>query len=208
MILTNIKNCSKCKNSVVFSNMMTQCVSDDYTARELFNKDGSCCARFCKCFIPSNKSNKAAMISQKEAFRFILAGNSDFILHSTKTNDDFRFILNIQESNERKGNFIYFVNIIKATEKIYCGIVWFDKESREFKYSQGNKGKVSGISVEIRSLIFILNKMYNNCIVNNLEVYNVGKCGYCGKCLETLQDIENGIHEECKSMVSLDKIIK
>ena len=64
------------------------------------------------------------------------------------------------------------------------------------------------LSVEIRSLIFILNKMYNNCIVNNLEVYNVGKCGYCGKCLETLQDIENGIHEECKSKLSLDKIIK
>lgn len=210
MNLINIKDCSKCINSLVYGNsdnMTIQCISDDYMAKELFSKDGRCCAKFCNCFTPSNKS-RTGQIKQDNALKFLLAGNSDFILHSTKTNEDFRFMLNIQESKDKKGSFIYFVNIIKATSKIYCGIIWLDKESKEFKYAQGNKGQIPGTSVEIRSLLFVINKLYNNDIVNFLELYSVGKCGCCGKGMETVEDLELGLHKDCNSKVSLDKIFE
>lgn len=208
MNLINIKDCSKCVNSLVYGNsdnMTIQCISDDYMAKELFSKDGRCCAKFCNCFTPIKKG-RTGQIKQSDALEFLLAGNSDFILHSTKTNEDFRFILKIEESKDNKGSFIYFVNIVKATEKIYCGLIWFDKESKEFKYAQGKKGQLPGTSVEIRSLLFVLNKLYNDDIVNFLEIYSVGKCGYCGKMLETAGDLSKGIHSNCVNKVLLSKI--
>lgn len=208
MNLINIKDCSKCVNSLVYGNsdnMTIQCISDDYMAKELFDKDGRCCAKFCKCFTPSKKG-RTGSIKQSNALEFLLAGNSDFILHSTKTNEDFRFMLSIQEAKDKQGEYIYFVNIVKATSKIYCGIIWFDKEAKEFKYAQGNKGQLPGTAVEIRSLLFVLNKLYNDDLVNFLEIYSVGKCGYCGKMIENSVDLEKGIHKDCIGKISLSKI--
>lgn len=208
MNLINIKDCSKCVNSLVYGNsadMMIQCISDDYIAKELFSKDGRCCAKFCSCYAPTKKSRNGE-IKQSDALEFILAGNSDFILHSTKTNEDFRFMLSIHEHKDKANEYFYFVNLVKASEKIYCGLIWFDKEATEFKYAQGNKGQLPGTSVEIRSLLFVLNKLYNNDIVNFLEIYSIGKCGYCGKILETVEDTNKGIHKTCIGKIALDKI--
>lgn len=209
MNLTNIKECSKCANSLVYGtsdNKTIQCISDNYIAKELFSKDGRSCAKFCRCFTPSKKE-RSGKIEQDIALKFILAGNSDFILHSTKTNDDFRFILNIKECKDKPGSFIYFVNIVKANDTIYCGLIWFDKDIKEFKYAQGKRGRLHGTSIEIRSLLFVLNKLYNNDTVNNLEVYSLGKCGYCGKIIEINSDIEIGIHKNCISKIHLDSVI-
>lgn len=210
MNLINIKECSKCINSLVYGNsdnMEIQCISEDHKARELFDKDGRCSAKFCECFVHSDKSRNGG-IKQENAFKFILAGNSDFILHSTKTNEDFRFMLTMQESKEEQGKYLYFVNTIKANSKIYCGIIWFDNKAGEFKYAQGNKGQLPGASIEIRSLLFVLNKLYSNDTVNFLEVYSVGKCGHCSKPLTTINDMETGIHKKCNSELALNKIFK
>lgn len=209
MNLINIKDCSKCINSLVYGNsddMTIQCISDDYKANELFNKDGRCCARYCSGFVQSSKS-RSGQINQHDALNFLLAGNSDFILHSTKTNEDFRFMLAVQESKDNKNKYIYFVNIIKARDKIYCGIIWFDDKSGEFKYAQGNKGKIPGTSVEIRSLLFVLNKLYLGIEVNFLEIYSIGKCGCCGKALDSKADLDRGIHKNCVGNSALNKVI-
>lgn len=209
MNLRNIKDCSKCINSLVYGNKdncTIKCTSSDYTTEELFNREGRYCASYCKCFKAGDKK-RSGIIEQKHGLRFLMAGNSDFILHSTKTGDDFRFILSIQESINKNDSMIWYVNMIKASERIYCGIIYYDTNSKEFKYTQGEKGKIASTSVDIRSLLFIVNKLIDSNTVNNLEIYSLGKCGCCGKDFDILENMNTGIHTECDSNLYIDDLI-
>ena len=77
-----------------------------------------------------------------------------------------------------------------------------DSEDNEFRYSQGKNGKMQANSLEIRSLLFVLNKLLKEETVGNLEIYSVGKCGYCGKLIETADEFNTGIHTKCLKNLS------
>lgn len=201
MNLLQCKDCIKCMYSLVYGNKESytvKCTSDDYEIQKLFAEDNRYCAPFCRCYKPVSKKRDGT-INQDKAMQFVTAGNSEFIMHSTKTNDDFRFIINKQLSNNKSNEdkYIYFVNIIRGNTKEYCGVMWIDKDTDKFTYSQGKNGKVAADSIEIRSLLFVLNKLYAKENVENLELYSIGKCGYCGKELETQEELETGIHKKC-----------
>lgn len=208
MNLLKFKDCSKCINSLVYGsdgNYTIKCISDNYDAKELFNTDGKFCAANCNYYVESDKVRSGTM-SQDSALNFMLSGQSEFILHSSKTNEDFRFRLNIKKSDSYD-NYIILVNSIMASEIEYCGIIIFDKDSETFLYKQGKNGKEAPSSIKIRSLIFILNKLYRNETVKNLVMYNVGKCGCCGKGLYTEQELNSGIHKKCDTLSMYDKVI-
>jgi len=205
MRLTKIKDCKNCENSIVIGNKETpivKCNSSDYTAAKLFRENGRYCAGQCKNYIETVKQ-RAGAISQDKILEFMLAGNSNFILHSTKTEEDFQFELNKQQSKDSKNEYIYFVKLVKPNEKIYAGIIIFDNEDKEYKFKQGQNGNIPGNELSIRSLIFVMNKLYKNEIVGNLEAYHLGKCCYCGKTLGPLDDFESGKCKLCKKSLSI-----
>ena len=210
MNLMNIKDCYKCSNSLVYGNKdncKVQCISEESTAKELFNKDGRYCAAYCKLYKQSNK-NRNGLISINNAIEFMLAGNSEFILHSTKTNDDFRFKLKITDDSDFEKKIIYFVNIIKANSNIYAGTIWFDKENREIKFSKGEKGKISSSNIEVRSLLFVINKLLNRETIQHLQIYSLGKCGCCGKYIEADEEADNFIHKDCYNNIHIKEFME
>jgi len=208
MNLLNAKECSKCANSITYGsndNKTVHCTSVNGKTRELFKENGICSAAFCKEFIKCGK-NRSGLMSTDKALQFMLAGNSEFIMHSTKTNDDFRFILKAEKANYDDKKTIYFVSMIKGTEKIYCGILYIDDKTKEIKFSQGTKGEMTADSVDIRSLLFVINKLINKENVSNLELYNVGKCGCCGKYMTDKEDIGTGLHSVCEKLSAYNKL--
>lgn len=204
MNLLNSKDCAKCINSIIYGNKdnyIIRCTSDNYDSKNLFEKDDRYCASYCKEYKQSTKK-RSGIIKQENAIEFILAGNSEFILHSTKTNDDFRFLIT---ANDRK-EVLYFVNMIIGSQKIYAGYIKLNKETQEFDFKQGEKGKIQGNELSIRSLLFVLNKLNKGETVGNLEVYHVGKCGCCGKELYEQADIMIGLHKKCNKNNNINKI--
>lgn len=205
MRLTKIKDCKNCENSIVIGNKeapIVKCNSMDYTTSKLFRDNGRYFAGQCKSYIETTKQRTGA-ISQDRALEFLLAGNSNFILYSTKTKEDYQFELIKQQSRDNKEKYIYFVSLVKPNEKIYAGIVIFDKEDNEYKFKQGQNGNIPSNELSIRSLIFVMNKLYKGENVGNLEVYHVGKCCYCGKNLGPLDNIESGKCKLCKKSIGI-----
>lgn len=210
MNLLKAKSCDKCIHSIIYGcydNKVTKCNSLNSDTKKIFNENGIFGAAFCNEY-KEVKKVRNGLINAEEAIRFILSGNSDFILHSTKTKEDFRFILKAERASYNQDKIIYFTNYIKGSENIYCGILYLDENTQEIKFSQGNKGKVSSDELCIRSLLFVINKLLNNKTVENLELYNVGKCGCCGKELIEEEDFSRGIHEKCIKHSMFDIEIK
>ena len=50
-----------------------------------------------------------------------------------------------------------------------------------------------------------LSKLFKNDIIGNLEIYHVGKCGFCGNKLITQDDIEKGMHDTCSKNLNIHK---
>lgn len=215
MNLANSKNCGKCVHSISYGAMgckSVECNSEDYTCRNLFERDGVSAAIRCKGYTVG-KRVPDGMISQDKALQFMTAGKAEFVLHSTKTNQDFKFSLTRQESrdqgkesenNEKK--YIYFLNYLHGHEKTYAGVVWFKQDTGEFMFSTGKNGQMSPKDLEIRSLIFVMNKLYREETVQYLDVFHVGKCGKCGKKLTTPESILTGLGPTCSKNSGIPRI--
>jgi hypothetical protein len=210
MNLANAKDCLKCNKSLVFGNKdncKVMCTCEDSQVKELFETDGRYCAAYCK-FYEKALNKRDGKIPEENALEFMLAGQSEFIMHSTKTGDDFRFILNVKKSTSNENQLIILTSLIKASEKIYCGLIYFNKNNQKFEFNQGDKGKISPQSIDIRSLLFVLNKLYNKEHVENLELYHINKCGYCGKEFTVYEDTSTGIHKNCITKISIKNVFE
>lgn len=193
--IRNMKNCIDCEYAIIYGTKdapIVNCGSKNSKCKDNFRIDGRCAAASCEGYV-KNANTRQGIIDEINAYNFILAGQSNFILHSTKTNDDFRFKLDRVESKDIK----YFVNVYDGKNKQYAGLMWFDDKACEFKYGKG-KGNVEQQDIRIRSLIFVLNKLYKNEKVQNLEVYHLGKCAVCGEDITDYREEQLGIHDKCK----------
>lgn len=210
MILTNLKDCLKCSNAIIYGSMDTptvNCGSQDYIHRNNFEKDGRACASNC-CGYNSIEKSRDGRIEQSRALAFMLAGKCQFILHSTKTKEDFKFALTkkISNSSTDKNKFIYFLSTLNGNKKDYGGVVWYDEEAEQFRFGKGKTGNLDPNSLDVRSLIFVMNKLLRCETVQYLEVYHVGKCGCCGKTLTTPESILTGLGPTCAKKAGIPRI--
>ena len=208
MNLMNIKDCSKCVNAVQYGSKDAPdiyCNSDDYMCQELFNREGRYCACKCRGFSVGELS-RGGRIEQHKALQFMLAGKCEFVLHSSKTNEDFKYEMTKKKSDSKEDSFIYFTSLIKGNEKIYAGVIWFNNDTQEFRFSTGKNGKVEPSNISIKSLIFVLNKLVKEETVQHLVVYHVGKCGKCGKKLTTPESILTGLGPTCSNKIGVPRV--
>lgn len=217
MLLNKTKNCAQCKLATVYGsndNLEVSCNSDDFVHKRAFQQYERNAANFCDGYQEKPKNNndsgtvdyRAGFIAQDKAFEFMLAGKSEFILHSTKTNEDFKFKLDKKDSKYNAGEFIYFVSLKVGRIDQYAGVMWFNSNTSEFNFKEKVDGPVKASSVEIRSLLFVLNKLYKEDTVQYLEVYHVGKCGRCGKKLTTPESILTGLGPSCSKNLGIPRI--
>ena len=208
MNLLNSKDCINCEKASIYGSMdkpNVSCTSSDYVHQNCFKQEGRFCAYRCSGFKQGGTA-RAGMIQQYLALKFILAGKCEFILHSTKTGDDFKYELVKKESKDNKDKFIYFLSILHGSEKTYAGVVWFDDKIQEFKFSTGKSGKIQPTELNIRSLLFVLNKLVREQEVQYLIIYHVGKCGKCGKKLTTPESILTGLGPTCSNKIGIPRV--
>lgn len=150
--------------------------------------------------------NEIGNIALDNALKFMLAGKCEFVLYSTKTKEKFEYKLTKKESNNKENEFIYFLNTKIDNEYKYAGVIWFDEKQGEFRFGQGAKGRVSGNHLNIRSLLFVMNKLHNEGEPKFCEVYHIGTCGRCGKKLTTPESIMTGLGPECCKKVGIPRV--
>lgn len=196
MILVNIKDCKDCNKSKFYGdkkNYKVICMSDDYTHQDNFKKEGRKSATKCNGFCKECETEKKRIgyIEQDKALEFMLMGNSIFILHSTKDNNDYIYRLKKTQSSKKENEYIYYVYLIKGDKEFYSGVL---VKNNEYKVLEKNNFD----TVDIKSLLLVLNKLDKGETVNNLEVYNAGYCMKCGEALKTVDEIENCVCNICK----------
>lgn len=217
MLLNKTKNCAQCKLATVYGSndsLEVSCNSDDFVHKKAFQQYERNAANFCDGYQERQKNNndsstlsyRAGFIAQDKAFKFMLAGKSEFILHSTKTNGDFKFKLDKKDSKYNAGEFVYFVFLKMGRTDQYAGVMRFNPNSSEFEFKEKDGGPVKANSIEIRSLMFVINKLYREEAVQYLEVYHVGKCGKCGKKLTTPESILTGLGPSCSKSLGIPRV--
>ena len=111
-----------------------------------------------------------------------------------------------KERRNKENEFIYFLNTKIGNEYVYAGVVWFDDKTNEFRFGQGAKGQVNGNHLNIRSLLFVMNKLNSEVEPKYCEVFHVGTCGRCGKKLTTPESILTGLGPECAKKAGVPRV--
>lgn len=214
--LNNSRDCKNCAYSEVYGDNDSPkitCNSTDSIHYNLFKKDGRFCATYCKGYKERSSKNveevRRGLIQLDRALMYMLAGKSEFILHSSKTNQDFTYRLTRKTSKDSKegdNKYIYFLNVKMGHQWVYAGVLWFDLENGNYRFAKGQKGQIDASDINIRSLLFVMNKLQINQIPMYCSVFHTGKCGLCGKKLTTPESILTGLGPSCSKAAGVPRM--
>ena len=195
--VSNLIDCGLC---VHLKDGICTCNSD--IAREKFKLNNKTAANNCPEFL-NERVPLSGVISNEHALRFILAGKCEFILKSGKTGTHIKFKLDkrVRESDScdsENKDWFYWVNTAYIDEPMmYAGVVFFDFNDNQFKFVRGNRGMLNNSDKRVKSLIFVLNNLFNGKTDINVEVISFGKCGRCGKKLTDAESMRLGLSSQC-----------
>ena len=209
MKLQKLKDCSKCIYSTSYGSKdspRVDCKSSNYDVRQHFKEYGRYCASRCAYF--KEKGILRDGFVMDNYMDVMLGGNSSFILHSTKTEQDFEYKIQKVTSNIDDVDYLYYLTIRFADDEVYAGTIYFDNRWSKFKFSQGSRGKVESSDISIKSLLHVLNKLYNGEEVQYLEIMHTGTCSVCGKVLEDEDSIRTGVHKQCMNALDYPRVVK
>lgn len=211
--LNNSKDCKNCQKAEVYGDNDSPritCTSTDLVHYKLFEKDGRYCASYCTGYKEREnrdvETSRSGMISLNKALEYMLAGKSEFVLHSSKTNQDFTYRLTRKESEKDENKYIYFLNVKMGHQWLYAGVLWYDDNTNSYKFAQGRSGKIEASDINIKSLLFVMNKLQLEQIPLHCTVFHTGKCGVCGKKLTTPESILTGIGPTCSKYIGVPRI--
>lgn len=209
------RNCENCKHSV-YSNGNQKFICDSERAECKANfrnaeAEGLKYPRNCGGFEVKSKikkNQKRYILKEDLILQFITAGNSYFVLHSTKTNEDFAFNVKIKKNNTVGAGEenLWFVH---DWQGVYLGAIRFNKYIHAFEYKMNEN--ITGDAKRVRdmkSLTYVMNKAYNYESIVNLEAYHTGFCAKCGKPLkEDMLSYTMGFGTYCAQQVK-DELFK
>lgn len=186
--ISDMINCGLC-----LSYRNGECTNNSVDIQKHFQSEGVTYALQCRDFTNSKIPLKNQM-SNRRALGFILAGISEFLVESGKTGR--QFIYKVEKKNNQD-NTIYWVYIKDNSGYLrYMGTMYLESSTDTFCFARGKKGTTSRDSVEVKSLLYIINNLRANKEIN-VRIYNFNKCGSCGNQLTSDEEIERGICDKC-----------
>lgn len=190
--ISNLIDCSFCAN---YKDGCTCSIED---IRKLYSLHGKQTAQNCTEFM-NERTPLSSEIPHDKALVFMLAGCSEFIMVSGKTGTKLRYRLDKKTSTRSDGNeFIYWLNTSNSNETMtYAGVLFFDSNDNQFKFGKGARGKLTIGDIKVKSILYVLNNLYNNRFNINVKIYHVGKCGKCAKKLTDPVSILTGLGPKC-----------
>lgn len=223
MTIDNLIDCSECME---FEN--GKCNSIDINILKRFQLIGKSNAQKCTGFKRKLETN-SGIVPNDIALRFMLAGNSNFVMESGRTGKRLVYRLtrkvkrqengengekqireqsgNSENSgNSEFGNFIYWLNAGgQGGAMQYAGVIYFDHRENKFKFGKGYRGELTAQDIRVKSLLFVLNKFYNEENDINVTIYHVGKCGMCGRKLTDPTSIATGLGPICAKEANIPR---
>lgn len=204
--ITDLISCSLCANL-----SEDGCLVSDTLNRKRVETGGSFAI---KCPEFTNvRSSLSREIELDKALRFILAGNSEFILESVKTGNKLRYKIErkLVQNAISEDDCIYWVYYESSNGTLnYAGVMYYDKNIKGFNFGRGSRGSISKDNNIIVSLLFVVNKLFYKKTNLKLKIHNSGNCGKCGKKLTGEPELNHGICIRClaKCDEQLDGIYK
>ncbi len=141
--------------------------------------------------------SEKGLVNNEDALPFILAGKCELTLRSLGTGANISYKLVKKEAQNFDTEYIYFVNVIKQDNSTYAGLMFYDEKSDRFIFNQGKKGQLNINNIEIKALLYVINKLYAGFYNINVQIYHCGKCGRCGRKLTVPESILTGLGPEC-----------
>lgn len=211
------RTCDTCKRAIVCgigNRKEVICNHGDEDISVMFHAEGRLCAAYCKGYERSENSNNG-LIDMSRAYELIRAGNAEFTLYSTKTHEAFSYKVVRKEKRSRASDgidrvdgqgkvlvegdkYIYWVSVHDGTGYGYAGTAWFNDRGNEYEFKPGKDSKIEASDVRIRSLLFVLNKLYKGEVPLHCEMYHRARCCACGSGLVGDKDIESGLCKKCR----------
>jgi hypothetical protein len=135
---------------------------------------------------------KSHKLNNKEALKFIFAGNSVVTFVNSKTGNRFTFKL-----KQKKDSNLFFVSVLSGSESYtYIGTVI------KGNFKHGNKSPISSKAQSVKVFKYVLTNLLTNNLPEFVEVWHEGKCGKCGKKLTVPSSISTGLGPFCLKSIS------
>jgi len=132
-----------------------------------------------------------------DARNFILAGNAYFTIRSKITGTRYTYRVSEKQMNDDK--ILHFVSVLTGPENTshysFIGTI-FDRK----RYGHSIKSHISPNAPSVCAFVWFWNKLSNNQLHQNLEVWHEGKCGKCGRKLTTPESISTGLGPVCNAL--------
>lgn len=152
-------------------------------------------------------ANSQKSIPKNEALKFLLAGKSEFTMVSNKTNNRITYKLIKKESKRDKGKYIYWLSTKSGNNYVYDGVVYYDDNNNVFRFSKGKKGNTNSNEINIKAILYVINKLHRGIYDIEVDIYHVGRCGRCGKKLTTPESIITGLGPVCAKLVGMPRAV-
>jgi len=140
-------------------------------------------------------------IDNMYALRYLLAGESQSIFVSGVTGGKMEYIITKRESTSKKGDdYVYGVKTVLFGNWVYAGVIVRDTHWDTFKFYRGSNGELEGSHINIKALLYVVNKLYRGEFNVRVKIYHSGVCGKCGRKLGKEED-RYGLSSECMKRV-------
>lgn len=204
--MRELRDCTMCEMYIVDEESGLQdCGSPNEENQNNFMQDNFYCASYCNGFRSIERSTDG-LIRNEEALKFILAGKSEFVAVSGNTGKRLGFKLEKINSDNTNGNeTMYYLSTQIDNKLVYCGVIVYNSKLNKFIFAKGKKGNLDYSHLNVKSILYILNRLHCGDVGINLSVYHVGKCGRCGKKLTTPESILTGLGPTCASLCEVPR---
>ncbi len=134
-------------------------------------------------------------LKNSDALKFILAGNSTVTFLNTETQNRFTFRV-----KKAKDKLLFFVSVLSGPDQ-YSYLGTFSKG----RYSHGKKSCVAATAQSAKVFTYVIAKLIEETLPEQVQIYHEGKCGKCGRQLTVPESIDSGIGPECMKSLSKEE---
>ena len=133
-------------------------------------------------------------LTQTDALKYILAGNSTFTVKNTESRNRFTFKV---RKPKKKDATVHFVSVMSGTDSYqYLGTIFNSKD-----YYHGKKSKIAASAQSEKVFQYIFSKLITQRLSSLIAIFHSGTCGRCGRKLTVPESIISGIGPECAKRV-------
>ena len=207
--IQEVLNCNKCANAAIkYGRVDCQSSIDDH--RKLFKKHGTSAAGQCEGFLKVVVGDYSK-ITLDRALKYVLSGSSEFKLVSGKTSREIFYRVTRKSAactgSNNDNQFIYWLYSGESYDSLkYLGSIYFNKNQNCFEFARGKLGVGNKYSVEVKAILYFMNRIYSGKFNTNIEIYHNGNCGKCGKKLRNVMSINTGLDPDCAKKVIIPDI--